>query len=70
MRACYMAAQHHPEVICHIDETGNASNDEDDGLGSKPVSEEKVEDAISMDTFMLKPARLIHATKMYPTREN
>jgi hypothetical protein len=63
-----MAAQQHPEVICHIDETGNASDDEDDGLSNRPGSIKKGNDDTSMDTFMLKPAQLIHATMAQHTR--
>jgi UTP-glucose-1-phosphate uridylyltransferase len=63
-----MAAQQHPEVICHIDETGNASDDEEDGLGNKPVSKEKGDDTTAMDAFVLKPEILIHAAKTEPTR--
>jgi hypothetical protein len=68
-RACFMAAQKHPEVICYIDNAGVLSDDEDDGT-NQPKSKGKDNYPKCMETFTLKPARLVYATKTKPTRQN
>jgi hypothetical protein len=69
MRACFMAAQKHPEVICYIDNTGVSSDDEDDDT-NQPKSKGKDNSPTCLETFTLRPARLVHATKTKPTRHN
>jgi hypothetical protein len=69
MRACFMAAQKHPEVICYIDNTGVSSDDEDDDT-NQPKSKGKDNSPTCLETFTLKPARLVHAAKTKPTRHN
>jgi hypothetical protein len=66
MRACFMAAQQHPEVICYIGGTIVSSNDEDDGT-NQPKSKANEDSPKLMDTFTLKPAHLVHSTKTKPT---
>jgi hypothetical protein len=43
MRACFMAAQQHPEVICYIDDTDVSSDDEDNGT-NQPKSKAKAKE--------------------------
>jgi hypothetical protein len=42
MRACFMAAQQHPKVICYIDGTTVSFDDEDDGTNQPKSNQKKI----------------------------